>query len=287
LFSSQRQLARSRTEALLSLTPTSNASFTLKLKEHKAIRAPTAWLRLAIYRAGLKINPFFLSAACVFSAVALTITVSSFLSAYLLPLFFFAGFALPISWVHARAAKRAAEFLADYPSALLATASSLKVGMTAYAALERSVKLLAADSLVRKEIENLIADLRRGLKKEEAVANFAASINLPDLDLFRSAFLLVLEQGGRFGPTLERLAGVAKDRTNLIDGARVSTTNMRMTANILIAIAPLLLLLLSTKTTDYWDKFLNHPVANTIASVGICIIAASYLTLRSMSNFKP
>lgn len=218
--------------------------------------------------------------ACAFFAVKL-------LSAWFLPIFFLFGLILPVQWVEGRVRKRAVEFAEDYPTMLLAAASSIKVGLTPYQALERATKLLSATSLVRLEVRALTEKLQRGVPREEAVREFAASIRQPDLELFRSAFLLVLENGGRFSPTLLRLAAVSNNRAQLIRSAAVSTASMRMTANILLVVAPILVLLLAARTENYWDTFFNHPVANVLASTGIVVIAGCYALLRSMSNFKP
>jgi len=105
--------------------------------------------------------------------------------------------------------------------------------------------------------------------------------------LFRHAFALTLENGGRFAPTLERLARVARDREILMRTARVSTTTMRMTANVLLVIAPLVILMIAVRMENYWGSVIHHPVANTLASIGFTVIIGSYLLLRKMSSFRP
>lgn len=194
---------------------------------------------------------------------------------------------LPISFVNMHARKFVAEFTADYPTLLLTAASSLKVGMSPYSALERAVFLLPKDSVMRTEVEHMLHSLARGTPKHEAVRNFACHIDQPEIALFRSAFLLVVEHGGRFAPTLERLAKVSRDRTNLISAAKVSTATMRMTANILLAITPLLLLLVSGRSADYWHLLVSDPVASKFAAVGSSMLFFGYLALRNMSSFKP
>ncbi len=197
------------------------------------------------------------------------------------------GGMFPLSWLEARVTARAGKFSRDYPSVLLAAASSIKAGMTATAALERAVVLLPGDSLVRREVEQLLAALHRGERKESALQRFGRSIRQADLELFREAFALALENGGRFAPTLERLARVCRDREVLIRSAEVCTATMRMTANVLLAVSPLIVLMISVRTNGYWELFFQHPTANFIASLGIAVIICSYALLRRMSSFKP
>lgn len=218
------------------------------------------------------------------SSVAL---FSVILSPWCLPLVFALGCAVPFAWVESRVRKRSLEFARDYPTMLLAAASSVKVGMTPYQALERSTRLLPKVSLVRVEVETLLKDLRAGTSREVAVKQFGRSIRQPDLELFRSAFILVLENGGRFAPTLSRLAAVSNNRAVLIRSAGVSTASMRMTANVLLVMAPVLLLVVSSRTNGFWTTFLTHPTANFLGSAGIVLIIGCYAILRHMSNFKP
>ncbi len=284
----ERQLALKRTEALLclpstrkpSLPPERMARSSLELKTENALR------RLLI-QSGLSLPVWVLPALSLLTGIAAALLFSRYLNGYFLPLFFVAGALFPFAWADSRAEARAAEFSSDYPTILLACASSIKVGMTPYMALERSIRLLTKGSLVRKEVERLLDNLQRGVPKEDALATFGANIRQSDLQLFRSAFLLVLDNGGRFAPTLERLAMVSKERSNLISSAIVSTATMRMTANILLAVTPVILLIIAARTDDFWELFINHPTANLIASTGVVMIAVSYAMLRRMSSFRP
>ncbi len=249
--------------------------------------AAESGIEVFLAQGACRLSPLAFILLSLLSAAAFSVLAAQVLSSWFLPLFFLFGLVLPWQWVEARVRARTVEFAADYPTMLLAAASSIKVGLTPYQALERSTKLLSPTSLVRTEITALVEKLRHGNGRERAIGEFARTIRLPDLELFRSAFLIVLENGGRFSPTLLRLSAVANNRAQLIRSAAVSTASMRMTANILFVVAPILVLLLAARTEGYWEIFFNHPVANVLASGGIVVITGSYALLRSMSNFKP
>lgn len=249
-------------------------------------QSPLALVRLLSY-ADVKIAPLVIIGMSLFAGVTFAVLSAQVCSPYFVPFFAVAGAFLPFHWLDGRARTRAAAFAADYPSILLATASSIKVGLPPYLALERATRLLPKSSMVRIEVEKLISQLRHGIAKERALSEFGATIRQPDLVLFRAAFLLVLEHGGKFAPTLYRLAGVCRDREILMCSARVSTTNMRMTANILLAVAPIVVAVTAARTENFWELLVQHPVANALASAGIVIISFSYGILRRMSNFRP
>ena len=284
-----RQIALSRTRALFLQREDLEFEFETEAEQpsqHSGKRS-CAGLKLYLRQAGLSIPVWTIWFTAGMFAVALTCCASLILSVYLLPIIAAAAFVLPFLWLEHRVSNRAAEFSADYPSVLLATASSLKTGVTLFLALERAIRLLPSESIVRRHIEDLLDKLRRGVAKEQAIAEFGSDIRQPDLQLFRSAFVIAAENGGRFAPTLERLATVCRDRSSLISGARVSTANMRMTANILMVITPIVILMVSLRTPNYWDILVEHPTANLLASIGIVIIVGCYGLLQKLSRFKP
>ncbi len=245
------------------------------------------FLSQKIYQAGLGFSAQQVS--------LLSLSLGGFLGValfpYVHPLFVVLGVAsgncLPYLYLLRRAELRADEFGEDFPNLLLATASSMKAGMTVYAALERAVRLLPAGRIVRTEVEKLMRNITRGQTRESAIAQFADSIARPDVALFRSAFLLVLQSGGRFAPTLERLALASRDRSTLIRTANVRCSSMRMTANILLALTPVIIFMVAVRTENYFEILQNNQIANLLGTCGISLIIGSYLLLRRMSAFRP
>lgn len=288
MFHSRRALARERTKALLGETTAAPDTASLSSRTAKIVGTNShGWLKRQIAQAGLTISPAtFLIVSFTLGAVTV-IALESFVHRLFLPICFCLSAYLPLHWLHGRSDSRAADFAADYPSVLMATASSIQVGLTPLLALERATKLLPPSNSVHKEISRLLEALRLGSPKQVALSEFAQYITLPELELFRSAFALALDNGGRFAPTLQRLAQVSADRAMLIKSARVSTANMRMTANVLLAITPFIVLTVAVRTENYWHVLFTNPTANFLASLGGGIIALGYLTLRRMSAFKP
>lgn len=228
-----------------------------------------------------------LAAAIIVCGIAGAVFASPFVPGALLPLVFALGAIQPVLWCVRRARSRAAQFAADYPTVLLAAASSLRAGLTPYQALERSTRLLPQDNPVRREVGDLLRRIDSGVPRERAVALFGHNVWLPDVALFRHAFALTLEHGGRFAPTLTRLATVSHARQTLIESAGVSTATMRMTANVLLVVAPALVLMMSQRSSGYWNVMMEHPVANGVASAGAMVVVSCYGLLRWMSDFRP
>lgn len=209
------------------------------------------------------------------------------LNFYLSIFFAFVGFYLPIAFMKNKSKERARLFSSEYPSVLLAMASNMKAGLTVYSSLERAIMLLPETSEVKREVKIFLEKIARGVTKDVAVSQFATSIELQELELFRRAFSLVMVHGGKFSRTLERLAQVCRDRENLIKASKVSTASMRMTSNVLLVVAPTLVLLMSAKNKNYWQILFNNNTAFFVAIVGVTTIVSSIIILRRMSDFKP
>lgn len=170
---------------------------------------------------------------------------------------------------------------------LMAAGSSLRAGLTAHGALERACRMLPTSSPVRLETELLLENLSKSISLEEALGRFASSYRIAELDLFRRALVIMLRGGGKLSPSLLRLAKTSRERQILVEQARVSTTTMRMTANILLALAPIMLITLSTRVDGFWHVLATNKVANSVATLGALIIVICIVLLRQMSNFRP
>ena len=246
----------------------------------------TSALELYLHQADIKVSAKLFSPIIFALGLSICLVISKFIGLVFLPVVFFGYCFLIYLMLEKRVENRSHLFSIDYPTVLMATASSVKAGLTPYAALERSVNLLPKDSLVRTEVAKLLQDIRRGHSRRQAIDGFGLTIRQPDLELFREAFLIVLEHGGRFAPTLERLALVCRDRSSLIRSAKVSTASMRMTANVLLIVTPLVVALVALRTKNFWDTFFNNPIANSLGSTGLIVILLSYGLLIKMSSFK-
>lgn len=178
---SERRAARERTKALLERGAEKRAAPTTTQKK-KASEQLTVKPGLSRYllQSGLTISPAAVIATSVASALITTLILAKVISVFFLPLFVALGALLPFYYIDSRVTDRSTKFAEDYPTVLLATASSLKVGMTPYLALERAVKLLPKKSIVRDEVILLLSKLRRGMAKEQALNEFGTSVKLPD-----------------------------------------------------------------------------------------------------------
>jgi len=237
--------------------------------------------------AGLNLSaPVFLALSLIF-ALSVSWLFSFFLAWPIVPPIFALAILIPWAYIDVLADKRASEFAKDYPELLQAMASALRSGHSAQVALGNSAKLFQENNAVRVEVEKLLFDLHKGRNHHEAIADFASTRDVPELALFRKSFLLVLGDGGRFSPTLQRLAQVSRERDNLKKAVQVSTATMKMTGNILLLVCPFVLVTTSTRSENFWLELQGNTVASAIFSIGALMTILGYISLRAMGRYKP
>ena len=135
----------------------------------------------------LSLLSFVLALIGMFLGLSVNIYIGILLSIFL--------FYLPIYFLISKSKDRSKKFNSEYPSILLSMSSNMKAGLTVYSSLERSIMLLPDDSDVKKEVKLFLDKISRGVPKEAAVSQFAQTIDLPELELFRRAFSLVIVHG--------------------------------------------------------------------------------------------
>ncbi len=237
--------------------------------------------------AGLAIPLPLLFLISLASGFCISSLASSIIAWPALPLIFLLGSYCPWIYIDWKAESRALEFSNDYPELLQSMSSALKSGHSAQTALEHASKLLPEDNPVGQEVKTLLSELHKGTHQQKAVAAFAADRDVPELSLFRNAFLLVLDDGGKFSPTLQRLARISRERDNLKNSVKVSTATMKITGNILLLVCPLVVLMVSARSENFWSELSNNTLSSGIFSTGVILVFFGYFSLRNMGRYKP
>lgn len=104
------------------------------------------------------------------------------------------------------------KFDRDYPVFLNALATALKAGKDPVAAIEMTAQLFPRTSVLGNELHKLISALRRGLREEQALNQFAVELCNHDVSLFRAAINLSSRHGAPLTEALYRLAQVTRTR---------------------------------------------------------------------------
>lgn len=223
-------------------------------------------LRDLISQAGLKIRPAVL---VMTSAVALMATyliavqlLRHFFPAVLLGLV--AG-AIPLGFVAWKRHRRFRKFEEHFPEALDLLGRAVRAGHAFTTGLEMIAKEMTEP--VSGEFRVAFDEQNFGLPLRDALLNMSERVPLVDVRFFVTALLIQKETGGNLAEILDGLARVIRDRFRIYREVQVKTAQGRLTAAILIALPPLMMILLEIINPHYIGVLFTDPEGPTVLAV--------------------
>ncbi len=133
-------------------------------------------------------------------------------------------------WLRRAVFRRAERFERDYPSMLVALASSIRTGLDPIVALQQAAELFSQESELGKELRKFVDAINAGQGEELALRRFGETINHPDIPLFRTAFLLARKEGSSLAKCLHRLARVTRNRQSFRRRMRASIAMQKLSS---------------------------------------------------------
>ena len=213
-------------------------------------------LRLAMIRAGLRLRPAEWIALCAASAFAAMLV--GLLLTRLLPLGLVLGvlgLLGPVAALRSRQTSRRTRFDAQTPDALMLLTSSLRAGHSFGQAMQTVATELPAP--LSEEFAWASGEVRLGVPLETALGRMVERMQSPDLDLIVTAILIQLPIGGNLAEVLDAIADTIRERVQIQGEVRTLTAEGRLSAIVLIALAPALALLLLLRNPAYFQPLLE------------------------------
>jgi tight adherence protein B len=151
--------------------------------------------------------------------------------------------------VRRRISGRRRAFEAQLPDALSLIASSLSAGHT----FLRAIQMMCEESEppLAEEFARVVNETRLGDSVTDALARMAQRLEIRDLDWVVQAIRIQQTVGGRLADLLHTLADFIRARDEVRREVKVLTAEGRMSAWILTALAPFMLLLVQIISPDY------------------------------------
>lgn len=220
----------------------------------------------------------FLGAASALLACIALLSKAFLLPAAILP-WLIAAF-----YISRRAFKRAENFERDYPALLLSLSSSVRTGLDPLSAMIESEKLFEPDSEVRKELYKFKISIERGKPEAEAIRDFAASISHPDIQLFRTGYLLARRQGSSLAECLQRLARVTRQRQSFRRKIRSAVAMQRLSAFGIGGCSLLICGIQAMGNPRIITDTLAHPLGQRMLIAGAVLISLGLLWMVRMTR---
>jgi len=218
-------------------------------------------LRGFIAQAGLEILPGKLILMCAVLGLGIYIAVMYFYPNMILAVLLGAiGAVIPIAYVAFKRTSRLRAFEKSFPEAVDLLGRAVRAGHAFTTGLEM-VSTELPDP-VAGEFKLVFDEQSFGLPLRDALTNLAERVPIVDVRFFVTALLIHKETGGNLAAILDDLSSVIRDRFKLLRDVRVRTAQGRLTAGILIALPPAMVLLMRTVNPDYVNVLFTDPMGH-------------------------
>src|SRR5215469_1376168 len=265
-----RELIRRRMEAVRKAERRGDVSLGLKLARDEMLSSVPAFHRLMLRWSWSTRLQDYLAQAGLTMKVGKLVLISAVtgLATYLLigrlyprfPLAIPAGLAATavpfaiIAWIRQR---RLRQFEERFPEALDLLGRAVRAGHAFTTGLEMIAK--ESSEPVAGEFRTTFEEQNFGLPLRDALLNMTERIPILDVRFFVTALLIQKETGGNLAEILDGLARVIRDRFRIYRDVQTKTAQGRLTAGILIALPPVMMLALGALNPHYMKILFTDP----------------------------
>ena len=238
----------------------------------------TAKLNDYVLQAGLKIKP---------SKVILFVAVLGFGGWYIAAMFFHNFFgpmligaglaALPLLYIMWMRKRRLAKFEEHFPEALALLGRAVRAGHAFTTGMEMIAK--ESDEPIGGEFRTTFEEQNFGLPLRDTLLNLTERVPLIDVRFFVTSLMIQKETGGNLAEILDGLSRVIRDRFRIHREVQTRTAQGKLTAAILIAIPPIMMLALGALNPQYMKTLTDDPAGPTIIGIaaGLQIVGSALL----------
>jgi tight adherence protein B len=177
------------------------------------------------------------------------------------------GVLIPILWVRARRAGRRDAFNGQIPDALQAIAATLRAGY----GFSHGMAVVAADlpKPISVEFARAQREMNLGLTVDEVLQTMARRMQSRDFDLATSGILINRQVGGNLAELLDQISATIRERVKLQTFIRVLTAEQRLSAIIIMAVPPILMVILLIAWREYMSYLLLTRVGQVLLAVAV------------------
>jgi tight adherence protein B len=164
---------------------------------------------------------------------------------------------LPFVYVACKRMRRLHAFERLFPEAIDLLSRAVRAGHAFTTGLE-----LIANELpppIAGEFRVTFEEQNFGLPLKDALFNLTERVPLIDVRFFVIALLIQRETGGNLAEILDTLARVIRERFRILGEVRIKTAQGRLTAGILIALPPAMMLMMSLINPGYIKPLFEDP----------------------------
>ncbi len=177
-----------------------------------------------------------------------------------------------------RISSRRKAFEEQLPDALTLIASSLTAGHT----FLRAIQMMCEESEppLAEEFSRVVSETRLGDPVVDALARMAQRLEIRDLDWIVQAIRIQQTVGGKLADILHTLAEFIRARQEVRREVQVLTAEGRVSAYVLAAMAPLLLLMMQVMNPEYLSPLLHGMGLVVLLLTGVSVAVGTFIIFR-------
>lgn len=239
-------------------------------------------LRRAMIRADLRLRPAEWLIVCAVSAVSACLlgllATHSALTGLMLGIL---GLAAPLLVLNARQDARQRKFSEQTPDMLMLMTASLRAGHS----FSQAMELVAAEMPppLASEFAWASGEAKLGVPLEIALGRMIERVPSPDLDLIVTAILIQIPLGGNLAEVLEAIADTIRERVRVQGEVRTLTAEGRLSALVLIVLAPALALLLHLRNPAYFQPLIETTLGRSLIAEALLGQIVGGLIVKTMA----
>jgi len=173
-----------------------------------------------------------------------------------------AGGLAPTAFLAFKRFRRLRDFEKYFPEAVDLLGRSVRAGHAFTTGLEMIAKELPEP--VSTEFRVAFEEQNFGLPLKDALMNFADRVPLLDVRFFVVALIIQKETGGNLAEILDNLSHVIRERFKIFGEVRTKTAHGRMTAGVLMALPPSMMVMLNVINPQYIQLLFTDPLGKTV-----------------------
>ncbi|MBZ5501977.1 MAG: type II secretion system F family protein [Acidobacteriia bacterium] len=169
---------------------------------------------------------------------------------------------LPLMYVGIRRRRRLRQFEEHFPEALDLLNRAIRAGH----AFTTGLGMIASEAPepIAGEFRTTFEEQNFGLPLRDVLQNLSDRVPLIDVRFFVTALLIQKETGGNLSEILDNLSHVIRDRFRIYRDVRSKSAHGRLTAGILIALPPIMVLSLGIVNPHYMSALVDDPIGPKI-----------------------
>ena len=172
------------------------------------------------------------------------------------------GLTVPQVVLQTRRDARRRRFTTQLPDALMLLTSALRAGYSFSQAVQTVAEELPPPLAL--EFRWVSGEISLGVPLDIALGRVAARAQSPDLELVITAILIQLPLGGNLAEVLDAIAETIRERVRIAGEVQTLTAEGRLSAGLLIILAPVLALALLLKNPSYFQPLLDSPLGHIL-----------------------